>query len=106
MRVVCPSCQAAYEVPAAVLDAGRTLRCAECSADFTPASPRPPLPIAGPPLVPTVAMRPRARRSVIAAWMVSGVLLVAMGWAFLALRAPISRAWPASGRIYAALGFK
>jgi predicted Zn finger-like uncharacterized protein len=34
MRIVCPSCQSAYDVPPAVVAARRTLRCARCNADF------------------------------------------------------------------------
>ena len=34
MRIVCPSCTAAYDVPASVIAAGRVLRCARCNTDF------------------------------------------------------------------------
>jgi predicted Zn finger-like uncharacterized protein len=54
MRIACPSCSAAYEVPDALLAAGpRLLRCARCGAQFTaegsppppePAPPEPPPP--------------------------------------------------------------
>jgi predicted Zn finger-like uncharacterized protein len=51
MRVVCPSCAAAYEVPEAKLAAGvRRLRCAACGAEWAlpppeePSSPPPPEP--------------------------------------------------------------
>ena len=37
MRIVCPSCQAAYEVPDAILAAGpKLVRCARCGTEWTP----------------------------------------------------------------------
>jgi predicted Zn finger-like uncharacterized protein len=36
MRVVCPSCEAAYDVPETVLTARPMLRCARCASDFRP----------------------------------------------------------------------
>lgn len=39
MRIACPSCEAAYEVPAPALAAGRKFRCARCHADWTPEIP-------------------------------------------------------------------
>jgi len=39
MRVVCPSCSAAYDVPETVLTAGQMLRCARCAHDFRPPGP-------------------------------------------------------------------
>ncbi len=36
MRITCPSCQAAYDVPASVLAARRMLRCAKCAMNFVP----------------------------------------------------------------------
>jgi predicted Zn finger-like uncharacterized protein len=35
MRIQCPSCSATYEVPDAMLDPPRTVRCAKCSHDWT-----------------------------------------------------------------------
>jgi predicted Zn finger-like uncharacterized protein len=43
MRVVCPSCDAAYDVPETVLTARPMLRCARCAHDFRPPG-RPPEP--------------------------------------------------------------
>ena len=143
MRIVCPSCQAAYDVPSPVLEAGRTLRCARCGADFTPPVPDAPpgrapalteaarepdrapapeqkvLPAPVPPAEPAplsverlvplpgvaaaAVSQPRARPVVVAGWAVSLAVLVAMGWGFLAWRAAIERAWPASERLYSAL---
>lgn len=40
MRIACPTCAAAYEVPDAILAAGpRLLRCARCSTEFPAALP-------------------------------------------------------------------
>ncbi|SUE62511.1 zinc-ribbon domain-containing protein [Roseomonas gilardii] len=36
MRIVCPGCEAAYEVPEAMLSPGRTVRCARCGRDWLP----------------------------------------------------------------------
>jgi predicted Zn finger-like uncharacterized protein len=35
MRIRCPSCSATYEVPDAMLDPPRTVRCARCTHDWT-----------------------------------------------------------------------
>ena len=36
MRIVCPGCEAAYEVPEAMLSPGRTVRCARCGRGWIP----------------------------------------------------------------------
>ena len=36
MRIVCPSCAAAYDVPDSLLTAGRAARCARCSGEWIP----------------------------------------------------------------------
>lgn len=36
MRMVCPACSAAYEVPESLLTAGRVVRCARCAHQWTP----------------------------------------------------------------------
>jgi predicted Zn finger-like uncharacterized protein len=41
MRIVCPACSAAYEVPDALLGTGRPVRCARCEHEWMPADPRP-----------------------------------------------------------------
>jgi predicted Zn finger-like uncharacterized protein len=73
MRIVCPSCQAAYEVPERLIDqAPRRLRCARCGHEWLPpelraetpavAPPPPgPPPSAPPPVVPP-SLRPPARQ--------------------------------------------
>lgn len=42
MRMVCPACSAAYEVPESLLTPGRTVRCARCGHQWAPvAAPEP-----------------------------------------------------------------
>jgi predicted Zn finger-like uncharacterized protein len=36
MRIVCPSCSAAYDVPDSLVTAGRIVRCASCSGQWMP----------------------------------------------------------------------
>lgn len=36
MRIVCPSCSAAYDVPDSLLVAGRPVRCVRCSGEWAP----------------------------------------------------------------------
>ena len=38
MRIVCPTCAAAYEVPEGMLGAGRPVRCARCGGEWAPAT--------------------------------------------------------------------
>ncbi|MBN9509749.1 MAG: zinc-ribbon domain-containing protein [Alphaproteobacteria bacterium] len=38
MRIHCPACAAAYDVPEALLAAGKPVRCAKCSKIWTPVS--------------------------------------------------------------------
>ena len=55
MRIVCPSCQAAYEVPEKLLSgASRKVRCARCGDAWTPE------PTAAPVLTPTPTPMPEA----------------------------------------------
>jgi len=36
MRIVCPACQAAYEVPVTLLAPGQAVRCARCAREWVP----------------------------------------------------------------------
>ncbi len=38
MKIVCPACDAAYDVPASVLAAPRKMRCARCGHDWVPSA--------------------------------------------------------------------
>ena len=141
MRTVCPSCQAAYDVPESVLAARRTLRCARCATEFTAladgpaavsvlAPPRaveelspaaPPAAKAFQPAAPEpvgrrpgdavyLATPPASSRAlaqmppaIMAGWAASVIVLIAMGWAFVAWRASIMQTWPPSTHLYALL---
>ena len=131
MRIVCPSCQAAYEVPDKLLSgAARKVRCARCGDAWTPESiaapepepevkPAPPVRVAPSPIVavvvPQVVDRPvpepaappgRGPAMVAAAWAASVALLVGAGWAGVAWRADIMAAWAPSRRLFAWLGME
>jgi predicted Zn finger-like uncharacterized protein len=125
MRLACPSCAAEYEVPASRLKPNKLVRCARCANSWLPdldagssvspadtsehlasdvehgtmaspsgmtamdrlAAPRTPQP---------------ARRSLIAAWVLTCVVLSAGVAATIGWRDSIVRAWPPSGRILGA----
>ena len=48
MRIVCPNCHAAYEVPESLVTGGKAVRCARCGTEWTPAAEAPPPPEAAP----------------------------------------------------------
>ena len=119
MRIVCPKCAAAYEVPADRLKQGRTVRCARCNeqwaavqniehtsapADAPPA--QTPEPAAALPAFTAMdrlaAANRQPRRSVAlaAAWVLTFGVLIAGAAAAIAWRADIVRAWPPSARIF------
>jgi predicted Zn finger-like uncharacterized protein len=56
MRIACPSCSVAYDVPDSLLKAGRVVRCAGCGGEWTPvearAEPEPVPPPEPPPSAP------------------------------------------------------
>ncbi len=128
MKIVCPSCSAAYEVPRDRLAPGRIVRCARCSADWVPvalpvAAPVPvaPVPMPAPPTVraaePAQAFTPpightepappaRRRAAVSLAWLLTFAVLGAAGWAAYTYRPDIVRIWPPSERAYLALGLR
>jgi predicted Zn finger-like uncharacterized protein len=63
MRIVCPSCEAAYELPPTLLKPGQAVRCARCQREWLPPgdepSPVPPAPTAIPvPPAPTAIPGP------------------------------------------------
>ncbi len=133
MRIVCPSCAAAYEVPDARLVAGQSVRCARCGTNWMPLAEvqraaRPEL--AEPPAVgslpqprpvpsdaqifasanpyPATMDRPNAGLAggpaVLAGWAVSIAVIVGLGWAAVTWRADIMHVWPPSERLYSTLG--
>lgn len=77
MRITCPTCDAAYDVPDARIAAGRAVRCARCGSDWVPlayaAPPPQSLPVPDPvlpaapapsPPVPSVSAAAMAARAV------------------------------------------
>ncbi len=127
MRIVCPSCHAAYDVPDQVVARRRKLRCARCGADFTAAGSEPavqprPAPAQTPDAPRVLAAEPRpaaivdpaprpgpdkppARAGVVASWVASFAVLGMMGWSAVNWRVSIMQAWPAATRVYVALGY-
>lgn len=130
MRIVCPSCDVAYDVPDAALTARPLMRCARCAHEFKlPAPPGfveppqapPPAPRETPPFDPDpdpldapppkpAHQRPEPatadRRLVLGAWAASfAVILLAMGLG-VSYRRPVMHAWPASIRLYAVFGME
>ena len=57
MRIVCPSCRAAYEVPESLVAGGNAVRCAKCGRQWAP---RPPAAAPEPPPGPKPAPPPVA----------------------------------------------
>jgi predicted Zn finger-like uncharacterized protein len=147
MRIHCPACNAAYDVPEALLAAGKPVRCAKCGAIWTPEFPPPSEPAPGParepalrapaPPEPAPAEPPsrprlpslrtpepaagaederlppqnyedfsRAGRGALLGWAVSLIVLIALGVAAVGWRDAVMAAWPASERLYAALGLR
>lgn len=60
MRIACPACNAAYDVPDRLIGSGRRLRCARCGHDWEVQQPAPAVSAAGRSRPPPT-MRPQAR---------------------------------------------
>jgi predicted Zn finger-like uncharacterized protein len=124
MQIGCPNCQAVYEVPPGALASAARVQCARCDHVWTPADvvEEPPRPAPPPrptamsdadfagnaaprePLAAPPAERTRPPVAALAAWAASVLLLVGLGWAGLHWHEQVMQAWPASGRLFAALG--
>ena len=123
MRINCPGCEAAYEVPEAQLGTARGLRCARCdrqwrTAGRTPEPPEIAVVRAASTLLRQSAMRaaaPLPAAAPLAAvvprlpawgvgWAASLLLVFGLLGGFAHWRRPIMHAWPPSMRLYAALG--
>jgi predicted Zn finger-like uncharacterized protein len=125
MRIVCPSCSAAYDVPEARLRPGRVVRCTRCGKEWSPvpkkdeiafpepygghsSSHHPPsLPPSGPTAMDRLASQPRSPADgawLRVAWLSSIAVVLALILAFILAREPIMHAWPASERLYSILG--
>lgn len=131
MRIECPSCQAAYDVPDRLLSPGKTVRCARCGGEWVPRAEAPPEPerprpepeqaaeqpadmVVAEPEVPRVtamerlaqqAPRPTSGGKVLrTAWAASFAVLALLFIAAYAARSDVMQAWPPSIRVYSALG--
>ncbi|WP_084112617.1 zinc-ribbon domain-containing protein [Belnapia moabensis] len=129
MRIHCPQCQAAYDVPERLIAGGRMLRCVKCRHEWAEAappppaappeapSPKPPPPEPDRPLPPPIPTQNRlhqpidppkpprrARLALAAAWAASALVLIGFVIALLAWQAPITAAWPPAARLYVLLG--
>jgi len=134
MRIVCPSCAAAYDVPEPRLTPGRTVRCARCGEEWAPvAHSAPPsdralapaaTPSAPPSRSPNTLSQPepvqrkhvatagqphgqplwRGGLLLLLAWAGTVAILAGLAWGAYGWRADVMRLWPPSERAYAILG--
>ncbi len=113
MLISCPNCAATYEVPDHLLTAGgQALECARCAHEWivVPAQPSVPVPdatdVAAPaPVVAAPRFSPRMQAgAVVAAWVISLVVVVSLGWGAVHWRGSVMAAWPPSQRAYQAVG--
>ena len=128
MRIVCPTCSAAYDVRDALLAPGRAVRCTRCGEQWLPVKaarpdpaeagfersvlppedqyqPAPPPPLtAMERLASQPAPLPQASLGLRAAWAASLVVVLLFGWGVITLRTDLMRAWPPSTRLYQAIG--
>ncbi len=124
MQIVCPACQAQYDVPDARLAPGKRVKCARCGGSWTPidalpepeAEPEPafedaPEPEPEPARAETVfsavpLITPEARdatasdRLLLVGWIATAFVVVAVLIAAGTLRMQIEQAWPPSQRLY------
>jgi predicted Zn finger-like uncharacterized protein len=130
MRIVCPSCSAAYDVPDSRVLPGRVVRCARCAQEWAPVdaappqtpeppqfSPEPITPEDAPPPIATIRQsamdrlaahpaRPPSKSGLKLAWAASiFVIVLALVGAF-AWRSSVVAAWPPSERVYALFGLQ
>ncbi len=121
MRIDCPSCAATYEVPDLRLKPGKPVRCARCGSDWVPEGEaeedHPPEAVEPPPTeadLPSAASLPEVTamdrlaaarpiavrpRGLVAAWIMTGVVLATSVAAVVEWRDNVVRVWPPSGRI-------
>lgn len=125
MQIACAHCQAGYEVPEDRLYAGLRLHCSQCGAEWryvppdepaTPARLPDPVPDSSPApareIVPFVVPQDRALaspapggRGLAVAWALSLLVVAGLVGAGLVWHARVAAVWPASARLFAALGF-
>lgn len=78
MRIVCPSCAAAYEVPEQRISPGRMVRCARCAREWAPvaAAAVAPAPVVPPSAPPVARPEPKLERLAAAPGMRTPILSV------------------------------
>ncbi|PHK95826.1 hypothetical protein CR162_05625 [Pseudoroseomonas rhizosphaerae] len=106
MRLECPACAAAYDVPDSLLAPGRAVRCVRCAQSWVPVPPRleaPPRRLALPPLRPSGPPAAPGLAGVAVAWAASLAAVAAGGAALWHWRAEIAAAWPPAARLLALL---
>ena len=129
MRIACPSCDATYDVPDRLLAGpARSLRCSRCGVEFAlpgvaavtpppepppPEAPRaaepapPPAPAARPEPPPSRELAPlpdAPSAALVRAWVASVVVVAAAVTGFFVFHDTVMDVWPASARLFAALG--
>ena len=130
MRIVCPGCAAAYEVPANRLSPRKMVRCARCGCEWVAVQETDTAEEADPnttlaadaanpaepdgqrqPALPAItamdrlaAAEPKQARSpgLLIAWVLTFAALAGGAAALVVWRAPVVHAWPAAGRILGA----
>jgi predicted Zn finger-like uncharacterized protein len=116
MRLVCPHCAAAYDVPPALLAGRRAIRCARCGEEWV--EPGAPSPAAEEPRAAVaVVMEAAVRRAdpsapptrpdptaIRLAWAASVLVVVLAASGAVAWRTEVMHAWPPSQRAYSAMG--
>lgn len=131
MRIACPTCSTAYDVPERLLaDSARRLRCSRCGAEFElPAAPAPAAASAPPAVAPEPAPPPppmpppdplpmieawerlsieveeaAASRALVRAWVASIAIVVGGAVALVLMRERVMEAWPPAARLFSAIG--
>lgn len=121
MRLICPACQAVYEVSPILLAGRGAVRCARCGHQWTPeggveAEDRASGPLLtqepyfsapgfAPDSDPPPLMASRPRVGLWAAWILTFLVIAVAAWVAVSYRGDVMHAWPPSTRGYAALGF-
>jgi len=114
MLMICPNCQAGYQVPDHLLaGTGRRLRCARCAhewqgrlpEDETPEPEPTPAPVAATAPVVSAPISPRKLPvGGLVAWAASLLLVGSLGWGAVHWRDNVMAKWPPSTRAYQAIG--
>ncbi|WP_159995782.1 zinc-ribbon domain-containing protein [Roseomonas sp. 18066] len=115
MRIECPDCAAAYDVPEALVAPGREVRCVRCAHGWVPraapdtadlllrteAPSLPPVAMAEEHLPAVIPPRPPASRGpVVMAWIFSLAVIGGAGFALWHYRVAVVAAWPPSARLF------